>query len=276
MNQIFKFSADYYKTFESPKYYCHPKHLSFASAIFFGLGFVVYFLYLSYNVITDAQYRLHVMEFSYRYVILFGLECCFLLAMQKLDKQREKAVLNKANAVNREIADSISEAKKSRLCKYFNTNDTEFLKYAKKIDEMLRLYESYKKPTAITPGFILQFIYNREARPRILALLILSFSLTLILIVNTGVNAETVYNVFNTANEGVLFFLYVSALFIIITVGFFVKVLSFFFGETVNWFLVLKSAESYHSTWAVRYLIRDLVEFQVFDKTDKGGVIIFP
>lgn len=35
MNQIFKFSADYNKSFESPKYYYHPKHLSKVVLIYF-------------------------------------------------------------------------------------------------------------------------------------------------------------------------------------------------------------------------------------------------
>ncbi len=269
MEELYRVANDYYMKLESFKTHGTFKNKYFWFSLFFALIFIIsfgfYFLdFLLYKKQVTAKWSV---IFNWYLFLTVVSEFFMISMMNKYRGNKEQNVIKHISNQMRPNCTSLEEAKVELLKSYFSCKQQEFSDYAEKINSMLGMaYQFSDDKSQIEQIF--SFIYNKEANSRLVTLFVITCSIITVLSVSAGGNLYTVIDSFSGVNIDTFIKLFSVVLLLMLIIGFgFVQFV--YFIKKIFVFLALQlPGESTKNIEAVKYLIRDLNRYHIFNKKE--------
>lgn len=252
MNQIYYIANKYYFAFESWKSIFFWSNWRLYTWLTSGLAFV-------YFAIHAFNYRLQYTTNQLLAMMPMAIfEIAFFYSSMKLREHRKRLILKSINAQTRNHYTNIDQAKKDALQKLLKTNKYEFVEKIKEIKELQSTEIGRSKPNLFTAEQIYQYIYNPEAKNRILTLLIVLATITLSLTANISERSDQVFDLLT--HKGIEW-LYLIFLFYFTTIALFISA-TFQSIPTIFAPLVIRTdGLKAKSKYTINYLIRDMAKY---------------
>lgn len=138
-------------------------------------------------------------------------------------------------------------------------NRTEFARIAKECKELLELERAYRPASSFEPKHLLSLVYNNDARPRLLAIILAGVALFATLLTRSVPDLPTVFDTLDDSEV----WRFVANLVFISVEAFFLFLAFWFIGlllveGTARW-IAKMGGSAYRSRHAMPYFIRDLV-----------------
>ncbi|MEJ6077619.1 hypothetical protein MT391_03580 [Vibrio sp. 1-Bac 57] len=259
MNELYRFSNQYYLQFESLKSFEKHKYWYVFGSLFTTIAFFTSFIIWS-NTIFKGQSD-NVFNLYFWGIVI--TEIVMGIVVFELKSKNKKYILKSISNSEKRNIKTIDEAKTIYLTRYFRCSQYEFVKISEQISKSIeRSNKLSNKNSKIE--VIFNFIYNIDANQRVLSLFVVLCSIILILSVNTGQNLYTVIETFSHSSFDSIRNLYFSVLFITLIVGigsvFIFKILR----NTLLYFSLVILARYERNLGTVKYLLADINNLGTF------------
>lgn len=263
MNELYKIAARYYTKQESYSAYGIMKN------IYFWLLLMIISLFI-YSVINRPIKLIAFLKSEPLYLIitLLILEIFVITILALNDQYRDKRIKEGIEKELKRNFNSLMDAKVAYLKYLLSCTQSDFRELAKDLQGMLKLSQQYHNNQHVV-NKISNFIFNSEAKQRILALFILLSSIITIISVSGGANLEILISIFEQNKfEKILkgfIVIFVIVVFLMSMLIVVYKVVR----EMLIYFSLFFSKENSQSTIMVEYLIADLNKYHTFKKVEK-------
>lgn len=277
MNELIKIAVSYYNQFDSPQYYIQLKSWSFWIALISSLMFISMTIVVFgdiFNPNVDHKMSAHFLGFRLEHSLMYLAEIVFLFTLPSLLKAKDESVLDQIKSTRNEVVKDIDEAKVLVLKEYFGNSQYEFLDHANNIRSIQNLLKQYEKPGMVSSRYIRETIYSPESKSRLLALLIFLFSFSALLLTRSDSALDVLISIFTLNSVGSLLAMYIPTVITLWAIMVFVKALLVKLGGLFRWMLSLGLSRCERETWAISYLMRDLIELHKFKKKEENQSII--
>lgn len=262
MEELYRIANNYYMRFESIQAYGSYKEIHLYVIFVMLLLFVCALYLLFFDFISMENPSL----LNKWFVITIASEVSMFLSMMRLNEKKNKKITALVGEEFGKNFKSVNDAKIELLKGYFICDQVGFSKTADIIHGMLnRECELSKHKTNIEKVFA--FIYEKEAKSRILTLFVLLCSIITILSVGTGKDLNAVISSYSGMGIDAGSVVYMWILFIVLIVGFGISLVFMATKKSVTFVSLLFLKESTKNIETVKYLIRDLNNYHVFTKT---------
>lgn len=251
MVRDFVTANDYYREFGRFFTFVKVYNWRFLGSVIFAIGFIYQFFYVVLNL-NDSQGGWDV-------ILLLGAEFLFLTFVTLLKSFKSKQIVHDYNKKSGADYSSVEQVKSKRLEELLCCKQSDFFLEAKKYDEMLALHHKYRRPFESSLQAIADWVYNKEARPRVITLLVFLASAILLLSVREGMTLKSVFDFYGNAKWADIGSIYFSLVFVLTVSLFSMSVLH---RALFQWLLLLErefGGSKGGSSYAVQYLIRDLI-----------------
>lgn len=225
----------------------------FIGAVIFTVGFVYQFFYVVFKLNDTPS--------NFDLIALLVAELLFLIFVNLLRAFKSKQIVHHYNKKVGVNYSSVEQVKSKRIQELLGCKQSDFFFEAKKYDEMLTLHNKYRRPFELSVQAIADWVYNKEARPRVITLLVFLASSVLLLSVREGMTLQSVFDFYAPANWSEIGFIYLLLVFVLTVSLFSMSVLH---RALFQWLLLLEreyKGSKGGSSYAVQYLIRDLIAF---------------
>lgn len=265
MDEIYTIAARYYKRLESFSAYGGIRNIYF----------LFFLIVTSFGIAIFAHYDglypwfLKHSSRSTFHGLLVIIEFAAVSFLFKSISYRDKNVVKQVSQEFDVNIKTFSEAKVFLLKKYLPYEQNEFAVIAKQLQEMLDASEKYFDNKHWIDKFF-AFLFNEEAKNRILTLFVLMCSIITILTVNAGANLETLYESLHYTETTSLWAAFSLTLFLFLTIWLGTVVFTKAVRRTLIFISLSVAKENSKNVEMIKYLIADLIKYHTFKSFEHG------
>lgn len=195
VSHIFRTINRYHDRFESYKEEIGLSKPLTWLAIFSGVAMGFFFIkFISATELEALSFE------RYKYLLTaFAFEIIALLCWFVMTRRRDEKAVKKCQAEFKIKSRDLGELKKIWLASTLKEPRVSYLALAKEVEEFLNILDRHRPSTELSKEFLMNLIYSKESKNRILALFMGSCAITTALSIATGANIEYVFSFFHEA-----------------------------------------------------------------------------
>lgn len=250
MVRSFAIADSYYRNFG--RLFSHVSFVNWRVIVtsLFGVAFIAGLLKVFSNLSGGINYL--------ELFLVGAIELLFLASYEILMSYKNKQIVCSYNTRNSTNLDSLELVKIETIKNILSCSQDDFIGEAKKLDEIINLHNKYRSPFDFSVQSLRDWIYNKEARPRIVTYLVFLASSILVLSVREEASLKTVFEAYASLTWVEIGLLYMLAVFFLAMTT---LTISMIYRLLFQWLLLIErgyqGAEG-GSTYAANYLIKDL------------------
>lgn len=253
MEQLRKAATAYWVMFEHVGLCYYLRDWNYRIALLAGLGFLasVAFCFGALWETDEGWWKL--------FLLALGVEATGLYFLFRFEKARKAFVLERLNRQFGVKFAALDSHRKLMLTKHFGRKPSDFLEFAKQMDQMREQYEKHY-PRSNTILDLLRYIYHPESKARIYTLLLAIASAVLALAIHQGAGLDNLFQFFEGMGlaQGLMFNVAVAMM-----IGYFLYMLGIVGADFLGVVEHLGSRFSFSKKvgpdFALRYVQKDLV-----------------
>jgi len=195
-------------------------------------------------------------------------EVLWLLVTFRIQALKERRLVEETNRHLGTSFNSPSECRRHVLAAAVAAHPSEFLRFAKEIDELISLKRKFRKYSDLSWTELGRKIYDRDSKARLLTLMIALVSITVALAAKSDATLETLFEVYSepTARDFLLMVAAWTAILFALYIGLQVLVRTIIDGLAL-WSIKLLGGSP---RWLLEYLVRDLVMYHSSIESNLG------
>ncbi|WP_345986624.1 hypothetical protein WCX49_05740 [Sulfurimonas sp. HSL-1656] len=261
MEEVYKISASYYKRLESFSAYGGIKNIY----IWLFLVTAIVGVLILFNFRSIHLWFIHNLSGLVFPFVLGSLEILGLGFLMESSRLRNKNVIRLLAEEFGVTVKTFQEAKIFLLKRYLSHEQHEFGEVARVIQDMLDLSEKYFDSKHPIDKF-LHFVFNEEAKTRILTLFVLMCSILTVLTVGAGANLQTLYESLHYTETKNLWAVFGLMLLMLLVLWAGIVMLIKAFRRMMVFASLSIAKEDSKNIEMIKYLIADLIKFHTFNK----------
>ncbi|MDK1313827.1 hypothetical protein [Pseudoalteromonas ardens] len=147
--------------------------------------------------------------------VALSLALITLFSWLKVSFRKDDLVRQRAHSVIDTEESTLWKLEKLWLEKYLPYKQSEYLALAEQIDKSIYLREKYKCAGSLSGKDFLELIFSNESKPRVLAMLLMSFASVITLSIRSGADINTVFKFYDNVSweELAMIFLFFPIIF---------------------------------------------------------------
>jgi len=269
MEELYRIANDYYTRLESFQAYGSFGNIYLYMIVFFTLIFIGTLTLIFHDISLAGKASL----WNKWFVMAMISELFLVVSIVICKKTKNDKIKNSISKEFGEDFKSLGEAKVKLLKKYFACDRTDFSAMSEMIHGMIkRAYEFSDDKTRIEKAF--NFIYEENAKSRILTLFVLLCSIIVVLSVGAGENLNTLISSYSSADGREVFSAYIKILLFVCIVGFGVSSAFMAIRKALVFCSLLFPGRSTKNLGTVKYLVKELNHYHVFKKSPNNKIIL--
>jgi hypothetical protein len=259
MEEIFSIATEYYIKLESIKSYGGFKN----KKIWFAILAFIEFVYSFYASIANFNKTSNKFINS-TFITMLICETLALVMLYLVRKQRNEIFINYVNnEYNCHILD-ISKAKIKYLEEIINGTRENFYDTAKKIKDIMSIWNENKKSNFPSNGDFVKFIYDPNSNARIVTLCVFLLATISALSVRDGGGIKTVFEWYAPISGKVLLTLYAYIIIMLASMYFMIGAVAVIILNFIVWIVSVSKPNEDTKIRYVKYLLSDLTTYHAF------------
>ncbi|MCF6258456.1 MAG: hypothetical protein L3K25_19545 [Gammaproteobacteria bacterium] len=269
MEELYRIANDYYMRHESFRAYG-----SFGN-IYLYIIIILTFIFIGTLILFFCDISLAEKPSLWNkwFAIVMVSELLLFISIERYKNIRSDNIRNSIGSEFGENFKSLDDAKVKLLKSYFECDQTNFSAVSEMIHGMIkRVYEFSGDKTNIEKIF--NFIYEGNAKPRILALFIFLCSIIVVLSVGAGGSLGTLISSYSSSGWDEIILAYIMILFYVCVIGFGVSLAFVATRKALVFLSLLFLGESTKNLETVKYLVKELNHYHEFKKSPNNKIIL--
>ncbi|NOX92865.1 MAG: hypothetical protein GXP18_10580 [Gammaproteobacteria bacterium] len=269
MEELYRIANNYYMRLESFQAYGSFRNIYLYMVVIFTFIFIGTLMLFLYDISFSGEPSLWNKWFAFLLISEFFL----ILSVDKCKKIKNDKINSSISKEFGENFASLDDAKVRLLKNYFLCDRTDFLAMSEIIHKMIkRAYEFSDDKTRVEKVF--DFIYEENAKPRILTLFVLLCSIIVVLSVGAGGNLNMLISSYSDVGWGEIFWAYFIILICLFVIGFGISSAFTAIRKALVFLSLSRLDESTKNLETVKYLVKELNHYHVFKKSQNNKIIL--
>lgn len=201
------------------------------------------------------------------YFLTLAAELVALYTTFQAGKNAKNVAIKTISEKYKKKFDDIIECRKFLLADLFKQPQTAYLAIAKDIDSLIGYHLIVPgDPTSTTESWLGRLIFQADAKPRIIAMLLVIASGLLALSIKANASIDDVFAMIFEVNTGLLILVWVLLTIFLWGALVLISLIRLMALFLWHYTIIRLDGESAQSTYTLRYLQKDLARFYLFDK----------
>lgn len=214
-------------------------------------------MYSFYVIFTPKPLRLSGGELLFMVL----MEGSWIVMTSVVMKWRVATIIKRVNAEFGTAYTTHNECREKYLHHLTGRNPGEYLLLAKEVSDLNRIRKEFQKRIEFSIAYILESIYNKDARPRLMTLFVACLSMMVALTVKTDASLETLFDAFSDSAWRDLMILVITTTGLLFMAAVALRSIAPAGIEILSYWLVLLFEGAVFEELQITYLIRDLIYF---------------
>ncbi len=269
MEELYRIANNYYMRLESFQAYGSFRNIYLYIIVIFTFIFIGTLILFLHDISLEGKPSL----WNKWFVSALISELFLVFFIEKLKKIKNFRIKESISKEFGENFKSLDDAKVRLLKNYFLCDRADFSAMSEIIHGMIKRAHGFSgDKTNIEKVF--NFIYEDNAKPRILTLFVLLCSIIVVLLVGAGGNFNMLISGYLSVDGGEIFLVYIIILVYVFTIGFGISLAYMVIRKTLVFLSLFFLKKSTKNIETARYLVKELNHYHVFKKSKDNKIIL--